>query len=263
MLVQVGDVAVQFDAGRGTLIRLAELGLTPADLDALALTHVHSDHVVDVADVVMTRWIQANLHAAGPLPLVLPEGEPERFATAMLEPYADDLALRAAHAHHGEIELDLVAFAVSPEPAEVWRSAGGELLVEAVAVHHEPVPQAVAYRCTTPDAVVVISGDTRVCREVEDLARGADLLVHEACRARAMAELIQGTPFEAIFSYHADSVELGALARRAGVGHLMLTHLIPPATTTAEELAFAVDVREGGYEGEVTVGRDLASWTAG
>ena len=263
MLVQVGEVAVQIDAGRGTLIRLAELGVGAADLDALLLTHVHSDHVVDAADVVMTRWVQGNLHPAGPLPLVLPKGEPERFAQAMLAPYAGDLALRAEHAGHGELELDLRPFTQSREPREVWRSSGGELVVEAVAVHHEPVPEAVAYRLTTPDAVVVVSGDTRACQEVEDLAQGADLLVHETCRVRAMAELIEGTPFEAIFSYHADSVEVGALAKRAQVSHLMLTHLIPPANTAAEELAFATDAREGGYEGEISVGRDLMTWSAG
>lgn len=263
VLVQAGGVAVQVDAGRGTLIRLAELGLAPADLSALLVTHVHSDHVVDLADVVMTRWVQGNLHPAGPLPLVLPEGEPERFARSMLEPFADDLALRAEHASHGELELEVLAFAPGPEPVEVWRAPGGELVVEAVAVHHEPVPQAVAYRITTPEAVVVVSGDTRICEEVELLARGADLLVHETCRVRAMAELIAGTPFEAIFSYHADSVQLGAIAQRAGVGHLMLTHLIPPPASMADELAFATDAREGGYEGEVTVGRDLVAWSCG
>ena len=54
--------------------------------------------------------------------------------------------------------------------------------VLAVGVHHEPVPEAVAYRVETPDGVVVVSGDTRVCAEVEQLATGADVLVHEACR---------------------------------------------------------------------------------
>ena len=100
--------------------------------------------------------------------------------------------------------------------------------VLAVAVHHEPVPEAVAYRVETPEGVVVVSGDTRVCTEVESLATGADVLVHEACRPTAMAPLIAGTVFETIFSYHADTVALGAMAGRAGVPHVVLTHLIPP-----------------------------------
>jgi ribonuclease Z len=126
-----------------------------------------------------------------------------------------------------------------------------------VAVHHEPVEPAVAYRVDTPDGSVVVSGDTVACDEVAELARGVDVLVHEACRASALADQVAGTPFATIFGYHADTVALGALARRAGVGHLVLTHLIPAPASPAEEEAFAEDVRRGGYTGPVTVGRDL------
>jgi ribonuclease Z len=111
--------------------------------------------------------------------------------------------------------------------------------------------------------VVVVSGDTRVCHEVEDLSRGADVLVHEACRTTALAGLIAGTTFETIFSYHADTVELGAMAARSGVPHVVLTHLIPPLEGPAEADAFAADLRDGGYEGRITVGEDLAAITLG
>jgi ribonuclease Z len=131
--------------------------------------------------------------------------------------------------------------------------------VDAVGGHHEPVPEAVAYRVRTPAGVVVISGDTRVCDEVRDLAAGADVLVHEACRTSAMADLIAGTPFETIFDYHADTVALGALAADACVGHLALTHLIPPPVDPAGEQAFSDDIRDGGYTGPLTVGRDLST----
>ncbi len=122
---------------------------------------------------------------------------------------------------------------------------------------------AVAYRVTTPTGVVVISGDTRVCAEVEALSAGADVLVHEACRTTAMRDAIAGTSFETIFSYHADTVPLGAMAERAGVPHLLLTHLIPPPNGAVEAESFAADVREGGYTGRVTVGDDLSTVTLG
>ena len=126
-------------------------------------------------------------------------------------------------------------------------------------VHHEPVPEAVAYRVETPDAIVVISGDTHVCAEVEALSAGADLLVHEACRSSAMASMISGTVFETIFSYPADTVELGAMATRVGVPHVVLTHLIPPPEGPVEAKAFADDLLQGGYRGDVTVGEDLTT----
>jgi ribonuclease Z len=128
-----------------------------------------------------------------------------------------------------------------------------------MSVHHEPVPEAVAYRVITPAGIVVVSGDTRVCAEVEAFATDADVLVHEACRASAMHDLIRGTVFETIFEYHADSVALGDLAQRARVQHLVLTHLIPAPATDEEESAFERDVRSGGFEGSVTIGRDLYS----
>jgi ribonuclease Z len=257
VLLRHGDTAIQFDAGRGTVLRLSEAGVGAHELDALFVTHVHSDHVIDLADVVMTRWIQGTLHPAGPLPLFAVDGEASKFARAMLDPFVDDIAVRVEHVQSGPPPLDVRPFALPSSPTEVWRTADGSVRVEAVGVHHEPVREAVGYRITTAAGVVVISGDTRVCEEIQELAVGADVLVHEACRVTAMRELIAGTPFETIFDYHSDTVALGKLAAAAGVGHLVLTHLIPPPATPDAERTFADDVREGGYTGRLTVGHDL------
>lgn len=257
VLVRCGDVALQFDAGRGTTLRLVEAGCPVHALSAVFITHVHSDHVIDLADVVMTRWIQGTMHPSSPLPIVAVEGRVTRFTDAMLTPYADDIALRVEHVQPAPPILDVRPFAFPPTPNVVWRSGDGAVVVEAVGVHHEPVTEAVAYRITTPDGVVVISGDTRVCDEVRDLARDADVLVHEACRTTAMSAAIAGTPFENIFDYHADTVALGAMAAAAGVRHLVLTHLIPQPSTDEQVERFATDVRTGGFAGMLTVGRDL------
>jgi len=251
---------LQFDAGRGTVIRLAEIGSPPSRLTAMFLTHVHSDHLVDLADVAMTRWLQRQLHDCGPLPIVCAAGVAQRFAERMFETFDDDIAVRVHHAGSERPEISLRTFDASFDAREVWRHDASGVTVTAVAVHHEPVPEAVAYRVDSPAGSVVISGDTRVCREVEDLSRGADLLVHEACRATAMRDAIAGTVFEKIFSYHADTIALGASAERAGVPHLVLTHLIPSPADETEEQGFVDDVRAGGYGGRVTVGRDLMTF---
>ena len=262
-LVRCGDVALQFDAGRATVMRLAEAGVAPHALSALFVTHVHSDHVVALPDVAMTRWVQQQLGATGPLVVVAPEGTAARFVRRMLDPYDDDIALRRQHVGAGPVGVDLRPFPVPATPGPVWSSDDGHVRVLAVAVHHEPVADAVAYRVETPDGAVVISGDTRVCPEVERLAAGADVLVHEACRTTALAEVVAGTPFETTFSYHADTVPLGAMAARAGVPHVVLTHLIPPPDRPADADAFARDLRDGGYTGRVTVGEDLTTVTLG
>ena len=177
-LVRQGQVALQFDAGRSTVVRLMEAGTPPHALSAVLLTHVHSDHVVGLPDLAMTRWIEQQLARTGPL-VVAAEGVAARFVRRMLEPYDDDLALRSEHTGATPIEVMLRPFDLSSTPDVVWTSNDGQVRVLAVAVHHEPVPQAVAYRIETPDAIVVISGDTRVCPEVEQLSTGADVLVHE------------------------------------------------------------------------------------
>jgi ribonuclease Z len=263
VLVRHGPVSLQFDAGRSTVMRLMEAGTPPHALSALFVTHVHSDHVVGLPDVAMTRWIQQQLASTGPLVVVAPEGLAARFVRRMLEPFDADLTLRSEHTGAAPIEVSLRTFDAPASPAVVWSSADGGIRVLAVAVHHEPVPEAVGYRVETPDAVVVISGDTRVCAEVEHLTAGADVLVHEACRTSAMRPLIAGTVYETIFSYHADTVEIGRMAARADVPHVVLTHLIPPPDAPDDALAFARDMRDGGYRGRVTVGEDLTTVMVG
>jgi ribonuclease Z len=263
VLVRRGDMSLQFDAGRGTVLRMIEAGVSPTDLTALFVTHFHSDHVVDIPDVVLTRWVQEHIHEAGPLPIITPTGSALRYVERMMDAFDDDIHVRREHTSNVDLRLDVTSFAPGAAPATVWESADGSVRVDAVAVHHEPVKDAVAYRVTTPDGTVVISGDTRVCREVFEMAEDADLLVHETCRKRAMQKAIVGTPMENIFDYHADSVEIGEWAQKHRVRHLLLTHLIPSPRSAEEAEKFARDARDGGYTGTVTVGNDLTTVTLG
>lgn len=257
------EIFLQFDAGRGTVIRLSENKTSLHQLSAIFLTHVHSDHVIDLADVVMTRWIQQTLHPAQPLEIVCPKGTPEAFVKHMLDPFEIDIALRVEHVQKTPPKFTINSFTPSPAIQQVWTSPDNSVKVSAVAVHHEPVPDAVAYRVDTPDGAIVISGDTRVCDEVAQLATGSDILIHEACRVRAMQHSIRGTGFQSIFDYHADSVALGEMASRINIPHLVLTHLIPQPRNAEEEQKFADDVRQGGFSGKVTVGSDLNTFTLG
>ncbi|MEI7618700.1 MAG: MBL fold metallo-hydrolase [Actinomycetota bacterium] len=263
VFVKHNDIVVQFDAGRATCNRLIEAGLRLADLDAVFLTHIHSDHVFGLAELVLSRWIETQFDkVAVPLPVITPSGGAARFVQRMLEPFDEDIHLRREHAGSREVVLDAREFPASFTPSEVWASEDRSVVVDAVAVHHEPVPDAVAYRVTTPDGSVVISGDTRVCQEVEDFSRNANVLVHEAFRRAPLAHVIEHFPrINSILDYHADSIAVGGLAQRAQVTTLMLTHLGPPPRDETEEQGFSDDVRTGGYTGHVLVGRDLMSVT--
>lgn len=251
-LVRVDETILQFDAGRGTTLRLAELDVLCSDIDAMFLTHHHSDHLVDLADIVMTRWFLTDTTADPALPVIAPDGPCSRFVARLLDPWADDIAVRQAfHDTATSPAVKLTAFDAPSVPKVVWIRDG--VTVSAVAVHHEPVVPSVAYRVDTSDGSIVISGDTVVCAELEDLAHGASVLVHEALCESALA----GASYSDVVRYHATTVEIGKMAARCGVPVLILTHLIPPPMSRESEDVFEQDVRSGGFQGRVVVGSDL------
>lgn len=250
VLLRRGLSALQFDAGRGTAMRLAALGVSCRELTALFLTHHHSDHLMAVADLALTRWtVRDSKVAYSPLPIVAPAGPAARFAERVLEVWQDDIDARVAQSKRARRPEVLCATFDPPDaPSAIWSGEG--ISVSAVKVHHEPVEPAVAYRVDTPDGAVVISGDTRACAEVAELAAGADVLIHEVIRG----EVLRGS---SIVGYHADSGELGKLVAETNVPLLVLTHLIPAPESSDDERAFVDEIRRGGYEGQVIVGRDL------
>nr|WP_281373645.1 MBL fold metallo-hydrolase [Haloechinothrix aidingensis] len=247
-MVRHAGQAMQFDTGRATVLRLAEAGVGCDEIDAVFVTHHHADHLVALPDLLITRWVMG---AREPLPVVAPSGPLDRFGAYVLDLWADDIAVRSAHTGRPPApEPAWTAFEAGGAPVLVWE--GEDCRVTSIAVRHEPVRPAVAYRVDTSAGSVVISGDTRVCEEVERLASGVDVLVHEAVRVGGLSP-----GREYIAEYHADTVELGAMAERAGVARLILTHLEPAPADAVEAEAFGDDVRRGGFTGDVLVGADL------
>jgi ribonuclease Z len=258
VLVRSRDVALQFDAGRGTVMRLAGARQKLTELDALFITHHHSDHIVGVPDLIMTRWLDDIQRLGQPdLPLYAPDGEAANIIERMLDIWQNEITMRQIHTHRPNCpQMDVRRFSPSKaEPVLVERF--GEVTVSAIAVDHDPVVPAVGYRIDTPDGSVVISGDTAVCRQIGDLSRGVDVLVHEAIRAEGLAELVSDP--EALLAYHSECSQIGSMAQQAGVKQLVLTHLMPAPDTPEEIAAFEIDVRSGGYPGDLVIAGDLTT----
>lgn len=263
VLIRRGDVALQFDAGRATTLRLSEAKLSLHLLTALFLTHHHSDHMTGIVDLVFTRWLTSHGRHT-PLTIIAPEGPATRYVQKMLEPWEEDIAARMEHVDRKD-RPDPILESFQPD-ATGLRTVfdAGDVHVRAGLVHHEPIEPAVGFRVETPDGVIAISGDTRVCTELETLAQGADIFVSEAFRRDLVLRFADAAPhLRAISDYHADTVALGGLAARAGVARLVLTHLIPAPSDEQGEQGFIDDVRSGGYEGEIIVATDLTSLTPG
>lgn len=147
-LIRRGGLRLQFDAGRSTVQRLAGAGLWPTELDAVFVTHHHSDHLTGLQDVVLTRWVMDRHEELAPLPIVAPAGPATRFVDRMLDAWDADIAVRLDHAGRRRgPAVDLVSFDVPERPTAVWKS--GEVSVIAGQVRHEPVFPAVGFRIET------------------------------------------------------------------------------------------------------------------
>jgi ribonuclease Z len=261
-LIRRGDVTLQFDAGRSTVQRLVGAGVRTEELTAFFATHHHSDHLTGLQDLMLTRWNMDRRDQAGPLPIVVPDGHCVDFVNRMLDPWSHDLDVRREHSGRTtDPKYDLLAFPV-PGPddvVEVWSE--GDVRVLAGQVRHEPVSPAVGYRIETPEGVIAITGDTKVCPEVARLAEGADVLLYEAMRFSSIQNENIGRGF--VTDYHADTTLIGAQAEELGTPTLILTHLIPGPDTPEEKQLFADEVRSGGYTGELIVADDLYTYTLG
>lgn len=264
VLVEYGDLRLQFDAGYATSLRLIEAGIHTHQLTALFITHHHSDHLTGLTDLLFSRWLESQANFV-PLPVIAPAGPSVAFLERMMDPWQADIAARKDHVdRHDDPAPRIVPFDPGPTKTEatvVWTDETGDVRVLARSVHHEPVSPAVAYRVETPDGAVVISGDTIVCDELAELATGAQVLVHEAFRREAMLKLVAFAPQLAhIAAYHADTVELGRMAATIQAPTVVLTHLIPsPGTGRTTKADFVDDLRRGGYGGQVIVADDLCT----
>jgi ribonuclease Z len=232
------------DCGRGVPQRIAEAGLDMSLLRAVFLTHHHSDHISDLATLATMRWCDG---APDPLIVVAPQGPCARFAATCLDPF-DQTAFhgQASPAAGAHPRIAVQAFSAQPSPESVYED--DRFVVSSALVDHHPIEAAVGYRIIVSGSVVTLSGDTAVCSGVEELADGADLLIHEAVRASAASPKL--------LAWNASAESVGALAKRANVRHVVLTHLLPPPQSADDEAGFVVDARRGGFVGPITVARD-------
>lgn len=264
------------DAGDGAARMTARMDLAPPRIEAVLLTHFHSDHIDGLGALALQRW--AGGGATAPLPVYGPAGV-DRIVAGFNEVYAADAAYRVAH-HGADIVppegagMTATVFAFPQGVAEravVYDKDG--LRVTAFRVDHEPVSPAVGYRFDYRGRSAVISGDTKRSTTLEEAARGADLLVHEAL-APNLVSLLQESARKAerprlakIFSdipgYHASPTDAVASAQAAGVKALVLTHIVPAMPTRALEPVFLNGARF--KDGPFWIGRDgdLVSLPAG
>jgi ribonuclease Z len=252
-LVRTGAGDLLFDCGRGVLMRAAAAGSAAGALRALFLTHLHSDHTTDLNDIVTSRWITS--FQPHPLPVYGPVGTASlvQATEAMLEL---DIGYRLSH--HADLQWRPTADVVECERGTALQEA--DVKVSAAPTDHSPVRPTVGFRVDEGGRSVVIAGDTVPCPGLDELCRGADMLVHTVVRPDLIEPI--GLPrLLDVLDYHSSVEDAAKTAARNGVGTLVLTHLVPAPQpgTEPEWLALAA----AHFDGNVILARDLLSLEVG
>jgi len=246
-LVSTGGQTFLVDCGRGVLMRAAAAGVGAANLTALLLTHLHSDHITDLSDVITTRWVTTFVPT--PLPIIGPPGT-RAVVEATLAALAPDISYRIAH--HADITEPPSVQVHEYSAGQVWDSGGVRITV--TPTDHRPVEPTIAFRIEHHGASVVLAGDTVPCASLDELTRGANALVHTVIR-KDLVEQMPAQRILDILDYHSSVEQAAATAARAGVGTLVLTHYVPPLVPGQEDQWRALAATEFG--GRVELGDDL------
>lgn len=263
--VVAGEQTYIVDIGEGGARNLNLMGFDLGAIDAVLLTHFHSDHVDGLGPLALLHWTQGTRDE--PLAVYGPTGV-EELVEGFNGFYAQDHAYRIAH-HGTDIVPEngggarAIPFAVPTEPTVLFVRDG--LTVSVFPVDHDPVASALGYRFDYKGRSIVISGDTAQSAMLERASIGADLLLHEALQPRmvgAMTTALDNAdqPHTAqitrdILDYHASPEEAAESAQRAGVKMLVLTHLVPPIPSRFFYPAFLGDAGNR-FDGEIIVGED-------
>ena len=259
-----GDAHVVVDMGWGAARRLTPSGIRPNIIDTALFTHMHTDHMTDVPDFLFLRWTAG---ATTPLRVYGPVGT-RKVMDGFMQALRLDIGYRIAH--HGDklhpdgIKLDVTELPATPEPRAFLEIAGMKL--ESFEVDHFPVVPAFGYRATYDGRTVVLSGDTSLCDSLAQASRNVDMLVCEAMNLPMMEQRIAGLKaagmareaglFGDVPSYHIATHEIAALARDAGVGEIVLTHIIPPITNDPAQVAAFMAGMSDVYAGPIHVAKD-------
>jgi ribonuclease Z len=266
-VVVAGDQILVFDAGPGSTLNIE---LTPVDVgavNALFLTHFHSDHIGDIGEIMLKRW--ATSGPDQPLSIYGPPGV-EEVISGFEAAYNLDYGYRIAH--HGEVAMpasgtggEVHTFDLGSDlmsSAVVYQQ--GDVEVTAFNVDHAPIFPAVGYRVNYKDRSVAITGDTVFTESLIRHAMGADLLVSEALH-HEFSQLLSDATSEQdnngsivasdIQDYHITPEQVGIVARDAGISYVLVTHILPPVPSQILVNPFLRDTRAV-FGGPITMAND-------
>ncbi len=250
-LVEAGDQTLIFDAGRGAAQRLDQLGVSFAQINAVFLTHLHSDHVIGLPDLWLSGWILARRTV--PWELLGPAGTAS-MADHLARAFSFDIEIRIKDGNQSPPGARLVARDIGP--GVVYDRRG--VKVTAFLVDHGMVAPALGYRIEYGGRTVVLSGDTRFSPNLIAAARGANLLVHEV--ALAPIDVDSSASYYRAFAHHTTPEQAGDIFTRVRPALAVYSHIVIFGNSAETEIAPRT---RRTYAGPLLVGADLMSIAVG
>ena len=222
-LVSTKKSKILVDCGSGITQRLHELKVSSADIDALLFTHLHSDHAVDLYQLIISSW---HSYRVNPWKIYGPKGT-KKFVKKIMDAWADERKLRISY----EARVSVKAFDI--EVIE-FKSIGNlkikDIKIKYFEVDHKPVKFAYGFCFTNKNKKLTISGDTRPCENLMKYAQKSDVLLHEVFIEGEILEINKMRTQKTLHnvqSYHTISSEVGKVAFIARAKKLVLTHFVP------------------------------------
>ena len=222
-LVSIKNTKILVDCGSGITQRLHELEVSSADIDALLFTHLHSDHAVDLYQLIISSW---HSYRIKPWKIYGPKGT-KKFVKKIMDAWADERKLRISY----ESRASAKAFDIQ---VTEFKSIGNikikDLSIKYFEVDHKPVKYAYGFCFTNKNKKLTISGDTRPCENLMKYAQQSDVLLHEVFIEGEILQINKMRTKKTLHnvqSYHTTSTQVGKVAFIARAKKLVLTHFVP------------------------------------
>jgi ribonuclease Z len=247
ILVEAGNEKLLFDCGRGATQRIEQLKVPFADVTALFLTHLHSDHVVGIPDLWLAGWVRGRKL---PFRVWGPAGTKEMMSH-LEQAYQFDIHVRR-DVDEKLPSQGVVVLAQDIEQGVAYESGG--IKVTAITVDHGLVKPALGYRVDFAGHSVVLSGDTRYSENLIHFAEGADVVVHEVVdpdALRANNPSMSPERAQGIVAHHTMPEQAGTVFARAKPKLAVYSHIVPPNATNL------IPPTRKTYSGPLEVGEDL------
>jgi ribonuclease Z len=249
ILVEAGKQKLLFDCGRGATQRIEQLKIPFATVNALFLTHLHSDHIVGIPDLLLTGWLRGR---ATPFQVWGPEGTSEMMSH-LEQAYQFDIHIRRDVDEKMSAQGVVVA-ATDIEQGVVYQSDG--IKVTAFLVDHGLVKPAFGYRVDYGGHSVVLSGDTRLSENLVKFSAGTDVLIHEVADPvafRSSNPSMSQERMQRILGHHTSPEEAASVFNRVKPKLAVYSHIVPADTTSL------IPLTRKTYSGPLAVGEDLMS----